>query len=115
MSTVTLPPPSPIHPERPVDVDTVRTSKTPARRRADNVHDPDAQTKKPPSVRLEGESDETVAPGSKPPSVGLEGERIRQSSLHVEADDVKTNNDCVENDHDTQQSPRRPNCVRVWS
>jgi hypothetical protein len=29
-------------------------------------------------------------------------------SLHVEADNVETNDDCVENDHDTQQSPKRP-------
>ncbi|KIJ04991.1 hypothetical protein PAXINDRAFT_21728, partial [Paxillus involutus ATCC 200175] len=109
-----LPPPSPIHPERPVDVDTARTSKTPARRRADDVHDPDAQTKKPPSVRLEGESgrrsslhvetddlkmcktaaqrmcaDETVAPEDKPPSVRLEGERIRLTSPYVDIDDVE--------------------------
>ncbi|KIJ06171.1 hypothetical protein PAXINDRAFT_20623 [Paxillus involutus ATCC 200175] len=86
-------PSSPNHPERPCNVDDTKSSKTAARTRADALHDPGGQTN---------------SPGSKPPSVGLEGERIRQSSLHVEADDVETNDDCVENDHDTQQSPRRP-------
>ncbi|KIJ08147.1 hypothetical protein PAXINDRAFT_18692, partial [Paxillus involutus ATCC 200175] len=142
-----VPTPSSSPPERrDGDVDTAKSNKTPARRRADAVHDPGGETKKPPSVRLEGESSKrsslhvetddvetedddlksskTAArtradalhdpggqmnsPGSKPPSVGLEGERIRRSSLHVEADDVKTNDDRVENGHNTQQSPRRP-------
>ncbi|KIJ16200.1 hypothetical protein PAXINDRAFT_11236 [Paxillus involutus ATCC 200175] len=61
--------------------------------RADTLHDPGSQTN---------------SPGSKPLSVGLKGERIRWLSLHVEADNVETNDDRVENDHNTQQSPKRP-------
>ncbi|KIJ05132.1 hypothetical protein PAXINDRAFT_21586 [Paxillus involutus ATCC 200175] len=69
-----IPPTSPPYPERRGDdVDTTKSNKTPARRRADAVHDPGGETKKPPSVRLEGESG-------------------RQSSLHVETDDVETDN-----------------------
>jgi hypothetical protein len=50
-------PPTSPYPERPhVDVDHTKSNKTPARRRADAVHDPGGETKKPPSVRLEGES-----------------------------------------------------------
>ncbi|KIJ11253.1 hypothetical protein PAXINDRAFT_15883, partial [Paxillus involutus ATCC 200175] len=65
-------PPTSPYPERPhVDVDHTKSNKTPARRRADAVHDPGGETKKPPSVRLEGES----------------GRRL---SLHVETDDVET-------------------------
>ncbi|KIJ11305.1 hypothetical protein PAXINDRAFT_15772 [Paxillus involutus ATCC 200175] len=71
----------------------LKSSKTAARTRADALHNPGGQMN---------------SPGSKPPSVELEGERIRWSSLCVEADDVEMNNDSVENDHDTQQSPRRP-------
>ncbi|KIJ09462.1 hypothetical protein PAXINDRAFT_17448 [Paxillus involutus ATCC 200175] len=71
----------------------LKSSKTTTRTRADALHNPGGQTN---------------SPGSEPLSVGLEGERIRRLSLHVEADDVETNNDCVENNHDTQQSPRRP-------
>ncbi|KIJ08782.1 hypothetical protein PAXINDRAFT_18099 [Paxillus involutus ATCC 200175] len=65
-------PPTSPYPERPhVDVDHAKSNKTPARRRADTVHDPGGKTNKPPSVRLEGESG-------------------RRSSLHVETDDVET-------------------------
>ncbi|KIJ12438.1 hypothetical protein PAXINDRAFT_14762 [Paxillus involutus ATCC 200175] len=65
-------PPTSPYPERPhVDVDHAKSNKTPARRRADAVHNPGGETKKPPSVRLEGESG-------------------RRSSLHVETDDLKT-------------------------
>ncbi|KIJ12073.1 hypothetical protein PAXINDRAFT_15101 [Paxillus involutus ATCC 200175] len=71
----------------------LKSSKTAARMRADALHNPGGQMN---------------SPGSKPPSVELKGERIRWSSLHVKADDIETNNDRVENDHDTQQSPRRP-------
>ncbi|KIJ08800.1 hypothetical protein PAXINDRAFT_18093 [Paxillus involutus ATCC 200175] len=59
----------------------------------DALHDPGSQTN---------------SPGSKPLSVELEGERIGWSSLHVEADNVEMNDDHVENNHNTQQSPRRP-------
>ncbi|KIJ04889.1 hypothetical protein PAXINDRAFT_21824, partial [Paxillus involutus ATCC 200175] len=71
----------------------LKSSKTAAQMRADTLHDPGSQTN---------------SPGSKPLSVGLKGERIRWLSLHVEADNVETNDDRVENDHDTQQSPKRP-------
>ncbi|KIJ06076.1 hypothetical protein PAXINDRAFT_20712 [Paxillus involutus ATCC 200175] len=67
-----IPPTSPPYPERRGDdVDTAKSNKTPARRRADAVHDPGGETNKPPSVRLEGES----------------GRRL---SLHVKTDDLKT-------------------------
>ncbi|KIJ07197.1 hypothetical protein PAXINDRAFT_19600 [Paxillus involutus ATCC 200175] len=70
-----IPPTSPPYPERRGDdVDTTKSNKTPARRRADAVHDPGGETKKPPSVRLEGESG-------------------RRSSLHVETDDVEMEDD----------------------
>ncbi|KIJ14747.1 hypothetical protein PAXINDRAFT_12575 [Paxillus involutus ATCC 200175] len=66
------PPTSPPYPERPhVDVDHAKSNKMLARRRADAVHDPGGETKKPPSVQLEGESG-------------------RRSSLHIETDDVET-------------------------
>ncbi|KIJ18389.1 hypothetical protein PAXINDRAFT_8642 [Paxillus involutus ATCC 200175] len=71
-----LPPPSPIHPERPDDVNTARSNKTAARQRADAMHNPGG---------------ETVSPGSLPPSVRLEGEWNRLTSLHVELTDVETN------------------------
>ncbi|KIJ10121.1 hypothetical protein PAXINDRAFT_16827 [Paxillus involutus ATCC 200175] len=121
-----VPTPSSSPPERrDGDVDTAKSSKTPARRRADAVHNPGGETKKPPSTEdddlkssktaartcadaLHDPGGQTNSPGSKPLSVGLEGERIRRSSLHVEADDVEMNDDHVENGHDTQQSPRRP-------
>ncbi|KIJ06368.1 hypothetical protein PAXINDRAFT_20441 [Paxillus involutus ATCC 200175] len=61
-------PSSPNHPERPCNVDDTKSNKTPARRRADAVHDPGGETKKPPSIRLEGESG-------------------RRSSLRVETED----------------------------
>ncbi|KIJ09850.1 hypothetical protein PAXINDRAFT_17104, partial [Paxillus involutus ATCC 200175] len=65
-------PPTSPYPEPPhVDVDHAKSNKTPARRRADAVHDPGGETNKPPSIRLEGESG-------------------RRSSLHVETDDLKT-------------------------
>ncbi|KIJ10231.1 hypothetical protein PAXINDRAFT_16736 [Paxillus involutus ATCC 200175] len=90
--TPPVPPPAPSTPppypeRRHVDVDHLKSSKMAAQTRANTLHDPGGQTN---------------SPGSKPPSVRLEGERIRLTSLYVEVDDVKTN------DHDTQQSPRRP-------
>ncbi|KIJ13525.1 hypothetical protein PAXINDRAFT_13642 [Paxillus involutus ATCC 200175] len=91
------PPPSPNYPERlrrDDDVDTAKSNKTAARRRADAVHDPGG---------------ETDAPGSQPPSVRLEGEKDKALSLYVEANhDEADDHDVGTVDHDTQQSPRRP-------
>ncbi|KIJ12359.1 hypothetical protein PAXINDRAFT_14835 [Paxillus involutus ATCC 200175] len=64
-------PPTSPYPERThVDVDHAKSNKTPARRRADAVHDPGGEMKKPPSIRLEGESG-------------------RRSSLHVKTDEIE--------------------------
>ncbi|KIJ07005.1 hypothetical protein PAXINDRAFT_19795 [Paxillus involutus ATCC 200175] len=80
-----IPPTSPPYPERRGDdVDHAKSNKTPARRRADAVHDPGGEMNKPPSVRLEGESG-------------------RRSSLHVETDD-----DHAEDDDHTQPPSRHP-------
>ncbi|KIJ21103.1 hypothetical protein PAXINDRAFT_6883 [Paxillus involutus ATCC 200175] len=51
---------------------------------------------------------ETTTPDSKPPSVQLEGESGKRSSLHVEADEVETEDDHVEADPDDQNLPRNP-------
>ncbi|KAF8833137.1 hypothetical protein BDN67DRAFT_1017906 [Paxillus ammoniavirescens] len=65
-----------------------------ARRRADALHDPGGQT---------------VAPGSVPPSVRLKGEKNKVTSLHVETNDVETeDDDHVEEDPDDQNPPRNP-------
>ncbi|KAF8837634.1 hypothetical protein BDN67DRAFT_1013711 [Paxillus ammoniavirescens] len=91
------PPPSPTHPKRlDDDNNNTKLNKTPARLRADALHNPGG---------------ETDASGSIPPSVRLEGEKIRPSSLYVKAIHVETDDNDVQddhNDHDTQQSPRRP-------
>ncbi|KIJ05737.1 hypothetical protein PAXINDRAFT_21032, partial [Paxillus involutus ATCC 200175] len=93
------PPPLPNHPipphpeQREDDVDTTKSNKTPARRRADAVHDP---------------GDETDAPDSVPPSVRLEGERNRRTSLNVDVVDVETDDNHAEDDDHTQQPSRHP-------
>jgi hypothetical protein len=69
--------------ERHDDDDTTKSNKTPARRRADAVHDPGG---------------ETDAPGQPPPSVRLEGEKNKASSLYVEVDHVETDDDHAEDD-----------------
>jgi hypothetical protein len=88
------PPPIPNHPERrDHNDDAMKSSRTAARRRADAVHGPGGETK---------------SRGSAPPSVRLEGEKNKASSLNVEVDDVKTVDTKVEDNHDTQQTPRGP-------
>ncbi|KAF8834576.1 hypothetical protein BDN67DRAFT_985221 [Paxillus ammoniavirescens] len=87
------PPSPPHHPERRDNVNTMRSNKTAARPRADAVHDPGGQT---------------VAPGSVPPSVRLKGERKRATSLNVEPDNVETNGNHIEEDHDDQKPSRNP-------
>ncbi|KIJ06426.1 hypothetical protein PAXINDRAFT_20385 [Paxillus involutus ATCC 200175] len=86
-------PSSPNHPERPCNVDDTKSNKTPARHRADALHDPGGQTDAPDSV---------------PPSVRLEGERNRLTSLYVEVDHVETDDDHAEDDDHAQQPSRHP-------
>ncbi|KIJ13943.1 hypothetical protein PAXINDRAFT_13267 [Paxillus involutus ATCC 200175] len=71
------PPPSPSTPNHPErrdgDVNTAKSNKTTAQRRADALHDPGG---------------ETTSPGNRPPSVRLKGERDEPTSLHIEPMDV---------------------------
>ncbi|KIJ11665.1 hypothetical protein PAXINDRAFT_15481 [Paxillus involutus ATCC 200175] len=72
------PPALPPHPEQHDDNDHTKSNKMPARTHADAMHDPGS---------------ETDSPGNKPPSVQLEGESSKWSSLHIETDDVETEDD----------------------
>ncbi|KIJ11850.1 hypothetical protein PAXINDRAFT_15303 [Paxillus involutus ATCC 200175] len=68
-------PPAPPYPERrPHNVNDLKSNKMAARMRADAVYNPGSETDTPDSV---------------PPSVRLEGERSRLTSLNVEVNDVK--------------------------
>ncbi|KIJ04825.1 hypothetical protein PAXINDRAFT_21888 [Paxillus involutus ATCC 200175] len=73
--------------------DNLKSSKTATQQRADVVHNPGGQTDAPDSV---------------PPSVRLEGERNRLTSLYVEVDNVKMDDDHAEDDVHTQQPSRHP-------
>ncbi|KIJ12481.1 hypothetical protein PAXINDRAFT_14681 [Paxillus involutus ATCC 200175] len=72
------PPALPPHPERHDHIDHMKSNKTPAQTRADAVHDPGS---------------EMDSSGNKPPSVRLEGESSKRSSLHVETDNIETEDD----------------------
>ncbi|KAF8835090.1 hypothetical protein BDN67DRAFT_984854 [Paxillus ammoniavirescens] len=82
-----------IHPEQLDGDDTMRTCKTPAQTCADAVHNPGGQTDAPDSI---------------PPSIWLEGERNGLTSLNIEVDDVETNGNHIEADHNNQKPSRNP-------